>query len=139
MPSFDIMSEVDQPSLRNAIEVTNSKITGRHDFKGTSAKVEHAEWLLSIATIHHEANLTFARTGRAEPTPDQWRKLRNCESTEVYEIDTGNTFYGAYQFTWQTWGTVGVSDNIIDASWQALRDSVEFKLLRREMAARKKG
>ena len=30
-----------------------------------------------------------------------------------------------------TWGTVGVSDNIIDASWQAIRDSVEFKLLQR--------
>ncbi|MDF9826758.1 2-isopropylmalate synthase [Ereboglobus sp. PH5-10] len=27
------------------------------------------------------------------------------------------------------WGTVGVSDNIIDASWEALRDSVEYKLL----------
>ncbi|MFT3781916.1 MAG: citramalate synthase [Nibricoccus sp.] len=26
------------------------------------------------------------------------------------------------------WGTVGVSDNIIDASWEALRDAVEFKL-----------
>ena len=26
------------------------------------------------------------------------------------------------------WGTVGVSDNIIDASWEALRDSVEYKL-----------
>jgi 2-isopropylmalate synthase len=26
------------------------------------------------------------------------------------------------------WGTVGVSDNIIDASWEALREAVEFKL-----------
>ncbi len=26
------------------------------------------------------------------------------------------------------WGTVGVSDNIIDASWEALRESVEYKL-----------
>jgi 2-isopropylmalate synthase len=26
------------------------------------------------------------------------------------------------------WGTVGVSDNIVDASWEALRDSVEYKL-----------
>ena len=26
------------------------------------------------------------------------------------------------------WGTVGVSENIIDASWQALVDSVEYKL-----------
>lgn len=28
------------------------------------------------------------------------------------------------------WGTVGVSDNIIEASWLALTDSLEFKLLR---------
>ena len=27
------------------------------------------------------------------------------------------------------WGTVGVSDNIVDASWEALRESVEFKLM----------
>jgi 2-isopropylmalate synthase len=26
------------------------------------------------------------------------------------------------------WGTVGVSDNIVDASWEALREAVEFKL-----------
>ncbi len=31
-----------------------------------------------------------------------------------------------------TWGTVGVSDNIIEASWLALADSIEYKLLRDE-------
>ena len=40
MPSFDIMSEVDQPALRNAVEQANRKVTGRHDFKGTSAGIE---------------------------------------------------------------------------------------------------
>ncbi|MCL2334852.1 MAG: citramalate synthase [Endomicrobia bacterium] len=30
----------------------------------------------------------------------------------------------------KTWGTVGVNENIIDASWQALSDSVEYKLLK---------
>ena len=34
-----------------------------------------------------------------------------------------------------TWGTVGASDNIIDASWQALRDSMEYKILLEEEAA----
>ena len=29
-----------------------------------------------------------------------------------------------------SWGTVGVSENIIEASWQALADSVEYKLLK---------
>jgi 2-isopropylmalate synthase len=32
------------------------------------------------------------------------------------------------------WGTVGVSENIIDASWQALVDSIEYKLLKEEGA-----
>jgi len=32
----------------------------------------------------------------------------------------------------EIWGTVGVSDNIVDASWQALRDSVEYKLLKQQ-------
>lgn len=30
----------------------------------------------------------------------------------------------------EEWGTVGVSENIIEASWQALRDAVEYKLLK---------
>ena len=30
----------------------------------------------------------------------------------------------------ETWGTVGASENIIEASWQALVDSVEYKLLK---------
>ena len=30
------------------------------------------------------------------------------------------------------WGTTGVSENIIEASWEALVDSVEYKLLREE-------
>ncbi len=40
MPSFDFSSEVDMPALHNAIDSASKKIVGRHDFKGTSAKVE---------------------------------------------------------------------------------------------------
>jgi 2-isopropylmalate synthase len=35
----------------------------------------------------------------------------------------------------ETWGTVGVAENIIEASWQALVDSIEYKL-RRDQRAR---
>jgi 2-isopropylmalate synthase len=38
----------------------------------------------------------------------------------------------------ETWGTVGVSGNIIEASWEALVDSVEYKLFREEEKARAK-
>jgi 2-isopropylmalate synthase len=37
------------------------------------------------------------------------------------------------------WGTVGVSENIIEASWQALLDSVEYKLFADEQAQDGKG
>ncbi len=36
-----------------------------------------------------------------------------------------------------TWNTVGVDENIIEASWQALVDSVEYKLMKDERAKKK--
>ena len=30
------------------------------------------------------------------------------------------------------WGTVGVSENIVEASWKALVDSIDYKLLKDE-------
>ena len=30
-----------------------------------------------------------------------------------------------------SWGTVGVSENIIEASWQALTDSITYKLFKK--------
>jgi len=32
----------------------------------------------------------------------------------------------------KTWGTIGVSENIIEASWEALVDSIEYGLLHRK-------
>jgi len=38
--------------------------------------------------------------------------------------------------TREVFGTIGVSENVIDASWQAIRDSVEFKLLQNHRASK---
>src|SRR5437899_8463638 len=35
------------------------------------------------------------------------------------------------------WGTVGVSENIIEASWLALTDSIEYKLFKDEEKTRR--
>ncbi len=35
----------------------------------------------------------------------------------------------------EKWGTVGVSENIMEASWQALADSIEYKLLAKDHGA----
>ena len=48
MPSFDIVSEVDQVEVRNAIDQTNKEVSTRFDFKGSDARVEAAEKVLSV-------------------------------------------------------------------------------------------
>lgn len=42
--------------------------------------------------------------------------IRACESGGDYTTDTGNGYYGAYQFTLSTWASVGGSGNPADAS-----------------------
>jgi len=61
MPSFDVVSEVDQHELSNAVDHTQREIGTRFDFKGTSAKAElsdgkvinlHADSDFQIQQIH---------------------------------------------------------------------------------------
>lgn len=48
MPSFDVVSEVNQQELRNAVDQANREITTRFDFKGSDARVELAADKLSL-------------------------------------------------------------------------------------------
>lgn len=48
MPSFDIVSEVDKQEVRNAVEQTNKEIQNRFDFKGSDARIEQAELVLTV-------------------------------------------------------------------------------------------
>ena len=48
MPSFDIVSQVDRQEVKNAVEQTNKEITNRFDFKGSDARVEQAELVLTV-------------------------------------------------------------------------------------------
>jgi cyclic-di-GMP-binding protein len=48
MPSFDIVSQVNEVELRNAVEQANKEIRNRFDFKGSDARVEQAEHELTL-------------------------------------------------------------------------------------------
>jgi uncharacterized protein YajQ (UPF0234 family) len=48
MPSFDIVSEVNQVEVRNALDQTNKELSTRFDFKGSDARVEHKENELTL-------------------------------------------------------------------------------------------
>ncbi|MEW5967296.1 MAG: YajQ family cyclic di-GMP-binding protein [Pseudomonadota bacterium] len=48
MPSFDIVSEVDKQEVRNAVDQVNKEVSTRFDFKGSDARVEQAEYVLTV-------------------------------------------------------------------------------------------
>ncbi len=48
MPSFDAVSQVDRQEVKNAVEQVNKEIGNRFDFKGSDARVEQAELVLTV-------------------------------------------------------------------------------------------
>ena len=48
MPSFDITSEVDKVELRNVLEQSNKEISTRFDFKGSDARIEEKDLVLTL-------------------------------------------------------------------------------------------
>ena len=48
MPSFDIVSEVNQVEVRNAIDQANKELSTRFDFKGSDARVEIGDKELTL-------------------------------------------------------------------------------------------
>jgi cyclic-di-GMP-binding protein len=48
MPSFDIVSQVNQQEVKNALEQANKEIANRYDFKGSDARIELNELELTV-------------------------------------------------------------------------------------------
>jgi peptidoglycan hydrolase-like protein with peptidoglycan-binding domain len=63
----------------------------------------------ALGTALAAATLTVvaAGTASADPSSNAWYQLRMCESSNRYDINTGNGYYGAYQFDLATWRSVG--------------------------------
>ena len=53
MPSFDVVSEIDKHELTNAVDQANREIGNRFDFRGTDAKVEQSD---KILTLHADSD-----------------------------------------------------------------------------------
>jgi hypothetical protein len=68
----------------------------------------------AVVRGHHARNRA-SRAGRALrvrrapalPAGDVWARLRQCESGGRYDRNSGNGFYGAYQFLPSTWRSLG--------------------------------
>jgi hypothetical protein len=92
------------------------------DLTGVFAGVQHAaqqqqavrEFLDAQAFLQARARAERASRARSVrrapvvvPGEDVWARLRACESGGNYAANTGNGFYGAYQFSLSTWQAIG--------------------------------
>src|SRR4029450_10998572 len=48
MPSFDVVHEVNEVEVNNALAQVNKEVSTRFDFKGSDARVEHKENVLTL-------------------------------------------------------------------------------------------
>jgi len=48
MPSFDIVSQVDRQEVKNAVDQANKEVGNRFDFKGSDARIEQTELVLTV-------------------------------------------------------------------------------------------
>jgi uncharacterized protein YajQ (UPF0234 family) len=48
VPSFDVVSQVDRQEVKNAVDQVNKEVANRFDFKGSDARVELAELVLTV-------------------------------------------------------------------------------------------
>jgi uncharacterized protein YajQ (UPF0234 family) len=54
MPSFDVVSEVDQQEVRNAVDQTAREIGTRFDFKGTDSTIELKDDSIELASASED-------------------------------------------------------------------------------------
>jgi uncharacterized protein YajQ (UPF0234 family) len=54
MPSFDVVSEIDNQEIRNAVDQAARELTTRYDFKGTDSSVELEESGIELRSVSED-------------------------------------------------------------------------------------
>ena len=83
------------------------------------------------AKVHHNSARAHAAHARGDEMSAALKRevyrLRLCESGNNYRDNTGNGYYGAYQFALQTWRNLGMSGRP-DQAAPALQDHAAYVL-----------
>ena len=99
MPSFDIVSEVDKQEVRNAVDQVNKEVSTRFDFKGSNARVEQADYQLTVFADDEfklEQVLDILRTKLTKRSVDvrcldkgQLEKISGNKVKQIVTVKTG--------------------------------------------------
>lgn len=82
----------------------------------------------TVVTQNPVPEIEAVGTAPLDTSLQQWLyKLRMCESGGNYQADTGNGFYGAYQFTYDTWNRMDTGYATANVAPPAVQDAAIVK------------
>ena len=84
MPSFDVVSEVDNQEVRNAVDQAQREIATRFDFKNTNSSIEQNDMAITLRTVS-EDRLTALRVVLEEKLVKRGVSLKGLEYGDVEE------------------------------------------------------
>jgi uncharacterized protein YajQ (UPF0234 family) len=84
MPSFDVVSEVDQQEVRNAVDQVGREVANRYDFKGTGTTIELEEHTIKLHSSS-EDRLAALRTVLEEKLVKRGVSLKALDYGKVEE------------------------------------------------------
>jgi hypothetical protein len=111
---------------KHAYDRAHIRAHGRHRRPRTNPLVRTAVAAGGLTGGALVAGVALAPVAHAT-SADDFARLRGCESGGNYQSDTGNGFYGAYQFDAGTWHSLGYSGVPSDAA-PAAQDAAAQRL-----------
>jgi cyclic-di-GMP-binding protein len=90
MPSFDVVSEVDQQEVRNAVDQAGREVATRFDFKGTNSTVELSGNTITLHTVS-EDRLKALRQVLEEKLVKRKVSLKALDYQKVEEASGGTS------------------------------------------------
>jgi hypothetical protein len=94
--------------LKDGLVRTNVRLSRRLDRKPRVRRLQ----TLSVSVLRDRNRRLRTRVSRLKPAaPPYLQAIAACESGGNPSTDTGNGFYGKYQFTQETWQAVGGTGN----------------------------
>ncbi len=135
---LDVAHDSSRPAGLTLSNLTGRPVVVRHHHKAHRHRVARAESVQTpappvvVTTTTEPAPVVTTTTSPptvSSPAPSGgvWYELRMCESSDDYSIDTGNGYYGAYQFSLSTWYGLGFSGLPSNAS-PAVQDEAAAEL-----------
>ena len=84
MPTFDVVSEIDQQEIRNAVDQASREVSTRYDFKGTDTSIDLSDTEIKLESASHD-RLTALRVLLEEKLVKRKVSLKALDYQKVEE------------------------------------------------------